>query len=617
MSDASLFDDAQRAPGCTSENSRYVTLFERALDGIFQTDQQGYYLRVNPALATIYGYESTEALLMAQPIVNGQFYVDRTCRDIIRQHIAQEGRVTNYEFQAYRRDGSIIWLSETCWALYDSNGQTVCYEGFIKDITERKTTEAALQHSEQQSQAIVAAIPDLMFRVRWDGTYLGYISTNHFVDLLPDDYEPINQPLSKYLPSDVAERHLRHLQQALETNTIQIYEQQHHLENRIQHEEVRVVPIDATEVLFIIRDMTQQKQTEASLKQRNEELQAALQKLQQAQDELIQADKMVVLGQLTAGIAHEINTPLGAIQASSSNAVKALESSLPKLPALFELLDPKQTHLVFKLIEQSLQSTELTTAREKRQQRRSLTQQLAMLAVPNTATIADTLVDMGITTDLDPYLPLLQSEHSLFIVDLAYDLARIKRNSQTIQLAVGRAASVVRALKNFTYHDHTGQKTVAQVIDSIETVLTLYHNQLKHGIELTRHYEDVPPIPCYFDELGQIWTNLIQNAVQAMGGQGKIAIAVHCRLSNREDSPGDCVVVSITDNGPGIPPAIRSRIFDPFFTTKPIGAGTGLGLNISHKIVQKHNGWITLASEPGQTCFAIWLPIEEATVHGE
>ncbi|MEO1300546.1 MAG: ATP-binding protein [Cyanobacteria bacterium J06636_16] len=325
---------------------------------------------------------------------------------------------------------------------------------------------------------------------------------------------------------------------------------------------------------------------------------------------------MVVLGQLIAGIAHEINTPLGAIQASSGNAVKALESSLPKLPELFNLLEPNQIQLVFALIEQSLNATELATAREKRKQRRSLTQQLEELGVASAASIADTLVDMGIATNLDPYLPLLQSENSLFIIDLAYDLARIKRNSQTIQLAVGRASNVVKALKNFTYRDHTGQKAVAQVIDSIETVLTLYHNQLKHGIELTRQYEEIPPIPCYFDELGQIWTNLIQNAIQAMGGKGAIAIAAQQRPSTRDAVAGDCIVISITDNGPGIPPEIKARVFEPFFTTKPIGEGTGLGLNISRKIVQKHNGWIALVSGPGRTCFEVWLPMEEATVHG-
>ncbi|MEO1591706.1 MAG: ATP-binding protein [Cyanobacteria bacterium J06632_22] len=598
----------------------FGTLFERALDGIFQTDIQGYYLRVNPALARIYGYESTEALLTAQPIAKGQFYVNPDQRQIILSRVQSEGYVTNLEFQAYRRDGTVIWLAESCWALYDSEGQLSCYEGFIKDISDRKATEAALRYSEQQSQAIVTAIPDIMFRVSRDGIYLGFVSTNYFSDLLPEDYQPVGQPLSQNIPADVAARHQQHLIKALDTNTIQIYNQHIEVDGRWQHEEVRVVPIHENEVLFIIRDITQQKQTEADLRERNQELKKALQQLQQAQDDLIQADKMVVLGQLIAGIAHEVNTPLGAIQAASGNAISGLESALPKLPELIEQVESQQYALVFQLIDDALQVSPEFTAREKRQQRRAITKQLEANSIDNARSIADTLVDMGISTTIEPYLPLLNSPNSLFIVDLAYDLVRIKSNSQTIQLAVEKASNVVKALKNFAHQDHTGKKTVVPVVDGIETVLTLYHNQLKHGIELTRHYDPLPPIPCYPDELSQIWTNLLQNSIQALGGRGKITVTVQQQPAQTAPQrsggfvTGDCIVVSIADNGPGIPKALQSRVFDPFFTTKPIGEGTGLGLNISRKIAEKHGGWITLSSEPGQTCFEIWLPMEELSL---
>lgn len=610
MVDALPSNIAQSAPVCILEDHSYETLFDRAMDGIFQTDQQGYYLRCNPALAQIYGYESTEALIIAQPIVNGKFYVNATHHEVIIEQVAQEGRVSNYEFQAYRRDGSIIWISVTCWSLYDNDGNLACYEGFVKDTTESKVVEATLRYNEQQSKAIVTAIPDLMFRVSRDGIYQGYVNTNHFIDLLPDDYEPIGQPLSQYLPAEVAERHLKHLNQAMATGNIQIYEQQHELNGRPQAEEVRVVPIDEHGVLFIVRDVTQQKQAEEDLRQRNQELRSALQQLQKAQAELIQADKMVVLGQLIAGIAHEVNTPLGAIQASSGNVLSALEAFLPKLPELFELAESGQIQLIFDLIERALNETTITTAREKRKQRRLLSRQLEAADVPHAASLADTLVDMGVSDAIEPYLTLLKSPNGLPMVDLAYDLVRIRSNSQTIQMAVKRAASVVGALKNFARQDHSGQKTTVQVTDSIDTVLTLYRNQLKQGIEVTRNYEDLPSMPCYPDELSQIWTNLLQNAIQAMAGKGEIVITAQRRSSNKASYSGDCLVVSVTDNGPGIPPEVMSRVFDPFFTTKPIGEGTGLGLNISRKIVKKHDGWLDIDSKPGRTCFEVWLPME-------
>ncbi|MEO0757069.1 MAG: ATP-binding protein [Cyanobacteria bacterium J06648_16] len=612
MTDAFLPNTLPSVPSDARQDS-YSTLFDRALDGIFQIDRQGYYQRVNPALVAIYGYDSAEDLLAAQPVANGQFYVDNTYRETLLKRVAEEGHVTNVEFQAYRRDGSIVWLSETCWALHDSDGRLLCYEGFVKDVTSRKATEAALRYSEQQSKAIVTAIPDLMFRVSRDGTYLGYVNTNHFVDLLPDDYQPVGKPLSQYIPADVAERHQHYLTQALATRTIQIYNQRLEIDGRWQQEEVRVVPIDDHEVLFIIRDITEQKRTEAELRQRNQELKQTLSQLQQAQDDLVQADKMVVLGQLIAGIAHEVNTPLGAIQASSGNVVNALEASLPKLPDLFNLIEPQQYQLVFQLIEQSLQTTTLLTAREKRKQRRALTQQLEEKHISEARTLADTLVDMGVTDNIEPYLPLLHSPNNLLIIDLAYDLVRIKSNSQTIQLAVEKASNVVKALKNFAHQDHSGRKTLAPVTDGLETVLTLYHNQLKHGIELVRAYDALPPIPCYPDELSQIWSNLIQNSIQAMGGRGTITLSTQQRAVNTERYTGDCVVIGIIDSGPGIPPDLQPKVFDPFFTTKPIGEGTGLGLNISRKIVEKHGGWITLTSEPGRTCFEIWLPVEDIT----
>jgi signal transduction histidine kinase len=133
-------------------------------------------------------------------------------------------------------------------------------------------------------------------------------------------------------------------------------------------------------------------------------------------------------------------------------------------------------------------------------------------------------------------------------------------------------------------------------------VLTLYHNQLKHGIEVVKHYESLPNIPCYPDELNQVWTNLIQNAIQAMDGQGTLEIGVAQKDHH--------VVVRVTDSGSGISEEIRERIFEPFFTTKPAGEGSGLGLDIVQKIIDKHHGKIEIESQPGKTTFCVILPME-------
>jgi signal transduction histidine kinase len=157
-------------------------------------------------------------------------------------------------------------------------------------------------------------------------------------------------------------------------------------------------------------------------------------------------------------------------------------------------------------------------------------------------------------------------------------------------------------LKTYARYDREGQKVQSDIIQGIETVMTLYQNLLKQGVEVIEHYpENLPPIWCYPDELNQVWTNLIYNALQAMDFQGTLTLKV--RAIDRR------LWVSITDSGRGIPPEILPRLFEPFFTTKPAGEGSGLGLHIARQIVEKHQGEIEVTSKVGQTTFTVILPI--------
>ena len=140
------------------------------------------------------------------------------------------------------------------------------------------------------------------------------------------------------------------------------------------------------------------------------------------------------------------------------------------------------------------------------------------------------------------------------------------------------------------------------ITEGIETVLTLYQNQIKQGVEVVRNYQaQLPAVLCYPDELNQVWTNLIHNALQAMDNQGTLTID-----AVQQDTS---VLVKITDSGKGIPPEILPKIFEPFFTTKPAGEGSGLGLDIVKKIIEKHQGKIDVESVPGTTAFTVSLPI--------
>lgn len=338
------------------------------------------------------------------------------------------------------------------------------------------------------------------------------------------------------------------------------------------------------------------------LQHKNEALSQTLQELKATQNELIQSEKMAALGQLVAGIAHEINTPLGAIRAAIGNTDKALEASLSQLPQLLPHLNPQQQADFFRFIEQALGSQPRLSTREKRQIKRTVTQQLQSHDIANAKQLAHLLTEGGLHQSFDSQLALLQTPQAQQIVQIGYDIARLNANSQTINNAVERASKIVFALKSYARSDHREEKQSFQIVNNIETVLELYHNYLKKGVEVRRHYQSVPEIPGYPDELVQVWTNLIHNGIQAMAGKGILEIGVRQQEQN--------ILVDVTDSGCGIPPDIQDKIFQPFFTTKGAGEGSGLGLDIVQKILEKHQGTITFASVPGKTTFTVALPIQ-------
>jgi len=340
------------------------------------------------------------------------------------------------------------------------------------------------------------------------------------------------------------------------------------------------------------------------------QLAETLHTLQATQKQLIESEKMAALGQLIAGIAHEINTPLGVIRGSIENIATALNRSIQQLPQLFQQLSPEQQTDFFDLIDRTLQSKKDLSSREERKKKRTLIAKLEAQHIDDADTIADTLVDMGIYEDITSFIPFFQKENYDVILQAAYNLSVQQDSSDTILTAIERVSKIVFALKSYARYDTAGSMTKANITEGIEVVLTLYHNQLKQGIEVIRHYEEIPDILCYPDELNQVWTNLIHNAIQAMENQGTLEIAVYPTLSPSPKGEGQGgVVVQIADSGCGILEEIQERIFEPFFTTKPAGEGSGLGLDIVRKIIDKHQGSIKVESQPGKTTFSVSLPI--------
>ncbi|MBK1649881.1 sensor histidine kinase [Rhabdochromatium marinum] len=351
-------------------------------------------------------------------------------------------------------------------------------------------------------------------------------------------------------------------------------------------------------------DISHIKEVEHRLCEATERAEQALVKLQEMQTQLIHAEKMAALGHLIAGIAHEINTPLGVIQSSGSNITHALGQALVGLPELYVLLTADEQALFLELLEQAQGGQRMLSSREARQYCRAHTKALEQAEVPRARKVADMLVQLGVLEAPARFLPLMRHPRADFILETAYSLATVIVNAANINHAVERAGKIVQALKSFAHHGASGERSETDVRENIETVLTLYHNQIKQNVELVRHYAEAPPLLAYPDELCQVWTNLIQNALQAMDYCGTLTITLAL-----EDG---AVQVTVTDTGSGITPEVRERIFEPFFTTKRAGEGTGLGLDIVARIVARHQGRIDLDSTPGVgTTFRVSLPYLE------
>jgi signal transduction histidine kinase len=366
------------------------------------------------------------------------------------------------------------------------------------------------------------------------------------------------------------------------------------------------------------------------------ELAVTLDKLAIAQQDVIRAQKLATLGQLAAGIAQDINLALTTIRTANTHIANTLLLTLPDLPQLLQSMDSAQQACFFALI-QSAQSARTTQpyADQRQFQHRAIAQQLS--ARINAPDLADRLVDLGMTSELDSVAPLLNSPNVLQLLSLAVAIIKLQTHSQMIGVAAAQVAKLLFAMKSYSSRPSTPSTPVLTYIPThLDIILTLYVHLLKNGITIHRNYEPLPPIPCYPDELSHVWSNLIQNAIQAMQPEGQLTLAVTCQSATSPLNPtlvsperGQCaeremaekgstavsrdfIVVSVTDTGPGIPPDVLPAIFNPFFTTKAVGEGSGLGLSISRKIIDKHRGKIAVDSQPGKTTIQVWLPMGAA-----
>ncbi|WP_291721386.1 ATP-binding protein [Bernardetia sp.] len=357
---------------------------------------------------------------------------------------------------------------------------------------------------------------------------------------------------------------------------------------------------------FALKTLGNQVVTQLELRLKFKDLQEQMRKVQEAQNQLIEKEKLATLGQLTANIAHEINTPLGAIRSSADSSIVAMDELLPRLSSFLYGLSKEDSAVFNRLIEYSVASKVSLSSRETRNAKYALIEDLEERDIDNAETIANLIVELGLHSSPEIYLPLLEIKDPSYTFKVAFQLASIAKSSKMIRLATDKASKIIFALKNFSRQDQLGEKQSVNIKRSIEDTLILYENQLRNRIDLHLNMEAIPIFMGYPDELVQVWTNLIHNAMQAIKKKGQITISV--KQTGKTDNKK--ALVSVEDTGTGIPKNVQGKIFDAFFTTKKEGEGSGLGLDITKKIVEKHNGKIWFETKENEgTTFFVELPL--------
>jgi len=337
----------------------------------------------------------------------------------------------------------------------------------------------------------------------------------------------------------------------------------------------------------------------------NTELGKALADLRETQAQLILSERMAGLGLLVAGVAHEINSPTAAIRGT----IESLPAALARVGRHGVALAAKAPDVAVEIEKwletcaQAMAERPLVTGLVSRKAAKELVKALPF----DDTSIAADLADLGATVDeAKSFLAVLGARRELArpMIAALTDHVYLHRTSSTVRTAVGQIQRIVGALKSYSHLDQQATRVDADLHEGLETTLALLHHALR-DIVVERRYGNLPRVPVFVDELNQVWTNLIQNAQQALAGKGTIAIETAVEPS----ADGDCAIVRVIDNGPGVPAEALPQIFEPFFTTKPKGEGTGLGLGIARQIVDKHGGEMRCISQPGRTVFEVRLPI--------
>jgi PAS domain S-box-containing protein len=569
--------DRQRAKEALQQSEqKFRSLVENANDIIYQLTPNGVFSYISPNWVDILGHDVSE--------VEGQVFTPFVhpddlpiCWNIFRQAITTGQNQSGVEYRVRHKDGTWRWHTSNLSVLKDASGNVLSVIGIARDISDRKHALEALRDSEERFRNLVESTNDLIWEVDENGAYT-YVSPQ-VRDILGYEVEEV---LGKTLLDFISSEEAYRITKAISSRVVKQLPFTN-LENTNLHKNGHRVVLETSGVPFfdkagnfkgyrgIDRDITKRKQIEeairqskAQLKQQATQLKRTLQQLKDAQSQLIQTEKMSSLGQLVAGMAHEINNPVSFIYGNINHA-RRYSTELLQLIELYQEAYPQ----------------------------------------PN---------------------PELEAE--IEEIDLDFVTEDFPRLLDSMETGAKRIREIVGSLRNFSRFDEAivKQVDIHQGIDStlmlLQSRFKLYKNSTE--IQVIKEYGNLPLVECYPGHLNQVFMNLLSNAIDALDevNSERNLIEAETNIStiristeiNQESTSSPHVVIRIADNGTGMTEEVRLKAFDPFFTTKPVGTGTGLGLATSYQIVAElHKGQLQCNSALGQgTEFVIQIPIQQS-----
>lgn len=320
----------------------------------------------------------------------------------------------------------------------------------------------------------------------------------------------------------------------------------------------------------------------------------------------MQHEKVSALGNLAAGIAHELNNPASAINRISYELTNRLFLNIELTEKILRQ-NINADHIQY--LREKIESKESTpkqklSALQRMKNEDGLMEWLEAKGLPTDQQVVETFIEAGFKIeDLEILTKKVPNDELVQILLWVENLLSSQRIIKDLAEASTRISTLVGAIKSHVHMDRTNEKQLTDIHIDIENTLTLLGHKLREkNISVKKSFcENLDNVPAYVGELNQVWTNIIDNAIYALHQEGEITIETTCDAKN--------VYVKIIDNGPGIPSEIQSKIFDPFFTTKKVGEGTGIGLDLVKRIIKRHDGEIKVYSKPGSTEFLICLPV--------